>query len=71
MNVSSTQVLPEFGSSVTTACGGGIVLEFDTPRSIYHGQWTFFCLPSCKVTFLRNPRASCLAVQLALEKDEE
>jgi YHS domain-containing protein len=50
------------GSVVGTACGGLLRLEQDTPHSIFRGQRIYFCLPSCKESFDRDPTTSCLVV---------
>lgn len=62
---------PEYGSKVTTACGGFVPLEFDTPRSQYKGQPIYFCLAVCKEDFDRNPARSCFSCQLLSEDSGE
>jgi hypothetical protein len=59
--------LPNPGSEVTTACGGQIRFEPETPYSLYRDKRVFFCLPACKKDFDQDAKSSCLAWQIALE----
>ncbi|OGO41631.1 MAG: hypothetical protein A2W36_06725 [Chloroflexi bacterium RBG_16_58_14] len=62
--------LPHPGSEVNTACGGKTHISPYTPRVVYNGKWVFFCLPTCKQEFDRDPAFSCLAEQIALDTSE-
>ena len=49
---------------VPTACGGYVLLEQDTPHTVFEGRQVYFCLPSCRESFLRDPKTSCMAGDL-------
>lgn len=66
---SSAEQLPKAGSQVTTACGSEVQLGEDTPFVKYKERLVFFCLPACKEDFEREPRFSCLAVELILGEE--
>ncbi|MFU8771716.1 MAG: hypothetical protein ACNA8H_04760 [Anaerolineales bacterium] len=55
--------LPEVGNLIYSACGGQMTFEPDTPRAIFREEWVFFCSPSCKDDFDRDPAISCLSPQ--------
>jgi hypothetical protein len=61
--------LPLLGSVVPTACRGYLLLEADTPTTIYRGRRIYFCLPDCLKSFVQNPSTSCLAGDPLLEND--
>jgi YHS domain-containing protein len=58
--VSSTQL----GKPIQTACGGYVFLEENTPQTIFNGRQVYFCLPTCRDDFLRDPQTSCMAGDL-------
>ena len=56
--------LPPFGSSVLTACQGTVNFDHTISYTMYHSQWVYFCLSSCKDDFERDPSKSCLGVNI-------
>jgi len=70
MSVRRSIPLPYSGREVYTACGGKAHFAPDTPRAVYDGKWVFFCLPTCKQEFDKDPASSCLAEQIALDTGE-
>lgn len=59
--------LPKIGSPVLTACRGYINFDQDIQYIEYRGKRLFFCLPSCKRSFERDPQLSCMAGDPFLE----
>lgn len=59
---------PADGVVVHTACGGITTYSKDTPCLNVNGEQVFFCLPICKQDFLTDPRYSCLANKLELNR---
>lgn len=55
---------PPKGTQVTTACGGLVHYNKDTPCSLFRGEVVYFCLPICKQDYENDPHASCLAARL-------
>jgi hypothetical protein len=64
MDADQEPALPEIGERITSACGGSLDFEPDTPRTVHQRRWVFFCLPSCQEDFERDPFASCLSEDL-------
>jgi YHS domain-containing protein len=58
------------GSPITTACGCQLNFSSDTTFGMYQDRWVYFCLPICKQDFDQDPLSSCLALQLAMEKND-
>lgn len=58
---------PLHGSEVTTACGGIVRLETNTPSALYKDEVVYFCLPICKADYEDNPQSSCLAAKIFSE----
>ena len=52
------------GRPVQTACGGYVLLEERTSHTIFNGRQVYFCLPTCRESFLRDPNTSCMAGDL-------
>ncbi|HSF82088.1 MAG TPA: hypothetical protein VLA49_12680 [Anaerolineales bacterium] len=69
MENSQEPALPAAGSPVQTACGGPILFEQGTPTAVYRGRRVYFCLPSCREDFERDPASSCLAGNSLPEDD--
>ena len=69
MNHPSVPQLPPAGSHVPTACGSEIRFADDMPFVNYKDRLVFFCLPACKEDFEREPRFSCLALELMLGEE--
>ena len=69
MEDSSLPLIPPIGSPVTTACKGFLLLEQDTPQTVYRGRRFYFCLPDCLNNFLQNPMTSCMAGDPWLESE--
>lgn len=63
MNDKKDNALPKIGSSIYSACGGPMTFNNDTSRALYQDRWVFFCLPSCKDDFNKDPATSCLDAQ--------
>jgi YHS domain-containing protein len=63
MSVEPGIPLPVPGSQVKTACGGRVEFDQAIPRTLYRGDWLYFCLPSCRELFESNPEFSCLSEQ--------
>ncbi len=57
-----------FGKPVQTACKGYVLLEQNTPRTLFKGRMVYFCLSTCLETFLHDPKTSCLAGDLPPEE---
>jgi hypothetical protein len=60
---------PAIGSVVSTACGGLLRLDANTPQSIFHDRRIYFCLPSCKESFDQDPKTSCLVCNPLFEEE--
>jgi len=67
MNAPEDPPLPRMGSAVTSACRGFIVLDDDTPSTVYRERRIYFCLPSCLKAFQDDPKTSCMAGDPLLE----
>ncbi len=67
MEDAAQPTLPPVGSLVKTACKGVLLLEEDTPNTVFRSQRLYFCLPECLTTFTQNPSTSCLAGDPLLE----
>ncbi|OGO62933.1 MAG: hypothetical protein A2Z45_05690 [Chloroflexi bacterium RBG_19FT_COMBO_55_16] len=70
MGVRGSIPLPYSGIEVNTACGGKAHFAPDTPRAVYDGKWVFFCLPTCKQEFDKDPASSCLSEQITPDISE-
>ncbi len=67
MENAASPALPPAGSMVKTACKGVMLLEEDTPQTVFRDQRVYFCLPECLATFNQNPSTSCMAGDPLLE----
>lgn len=69
MDAASLPPLPPSGSPIQTACRGHMLLEQNTPQTIFKGRRIYFCLSECLESFNQNPITSCLAGDPLLESE--
>ncbi len=58
---------PHPGTEVTTACGGIVRYEPNTPSALFNDEVVYFCLPICKADYDDSPHTSCLAARISSE----